>query len=180
MLSQVDRQPKAMRVIAGTMMMAAFVIIAFAIITRYAGGWGVPYFSFTTERGSSCKNNLTGYTCTPLTVADIEFFGDVDLPGDAVVRQSKYVSTHDFALDAQLQVPRKSAAAALKGLNDAYGACQADHPSPLDTRNLTGVCVLANDDAVTRSGEASSRLYVVGTGVRKDGVRVISLAVKSR
>lgn len=180
MLSQVERQPKAMRVIAGTMLMAAFVLIAFALISRYAGAWGVPYFGFTTDRGSTCTNNLTGYTCSPVNLRDVEFFGDVDLPNDTAVKQSTYVSTHDFALDARMEVPKKSAAAALKALNAAYGPCQPDHPSPLETKGIANLCVMANDDAITGSGETTSRVYVVGTGLRKDGVRVVTLSVKSR
>ena len=79
------RQPKAMRIIVGVMLMAAFVLITFGLITRYAGGWGVPFFSFTSERGSTCTNNFTGYTCDPLTLADVEFYSEVDLPGDTRV-----------------------------------------------------------------------------------------------
>ncbi len=48
------------------------------MVTRYAGGWGVPYFSFTSERGSRCTNDFAGYTCDPVTLADVEFFGDVE------------------------------------------------------------------------------------------------------
>src|SRR5215207_2796283 len=93
-----ERQPKAIRVIEGTLLMAAFVLIALAIVTQYAGGWGVPYFSFTSERGSPCRNNLSGYTCTPLTLADLEFYGDVDLPDDSRMLSGTYTATHDYQL----------------------------------------------------------------------------------
>ena len=42
----------------------------------------MPYFPFTSDRGSTCKNTLTGYACSPLTLADVEYFGDIDLPDD--------------------------------------------------------------------------------------------------
>ena len=45
---------------------------------------------------------------------------------------------------------------------------------------MTGFCVLTNDDAVTETGEPASRLYVVGTGVAKNGIRVVSLTIRSR
>jgi hypothetical protein len=176
-----DRQPKAVRVIVGTMLMAAFVLIALAIVTLYAGSWGVPYFSFTSERGSPCKNNLSGYTCTPLTLADLEFYGDVDLPDDSRMISGTYKATHDYQLDATVEVPAPSAKAALAGLKEAYGDCQKNHPATLDTRGLREVCVLANDDTQTRTGdEASSNLYAVSTGLRKDGTRPIVLTMKSR
>jgi hypothetical protein len=181
MLSNVaERQPKAIRIIAGTMAMAAFVIIALAIVAQYAGGWGVPYFHFTSDRGSPCRNNLTGYTCSPLTLADLEFYADIDLPDNSKIISGSYVATHDYQLDAQVEVPPASAKQALAGLKDAYGACHPNHPSTLDATGLREVCVLANDDVLTKSGELSSRLYAIGTGLRADGTRLIALTMKSR
>jgi len=169
-----------MRVTVGIMLMVAFVMITYAVIARYAGGWGVPYFSFQTDRGSTCTNNLTGYTCEQMTLPDLEFYGEVDLPSNTRVVRSTYKSTHDYRLDAQLLVPRATAGPALQGLAASFGRCQPEHPAPMSTTGLTSVCVLANDDAVTRDGEVSSRLYVVGTGIRKDGSRLIVMSVKSR
>ena len=40
--------------------------------------------------------------------------------------------------------------------------------------------MMANDDGVDESDQPSSRLWVVGTGVRTDGTRVIGMAIKSR
>jgi hypothetical protein len=181
MLSSVSqRQPKAIRIIAGTMLMAAFVIITLAIVVQYAGGWGVPYFHFTSDRGSPCRNNLTGYTCSPLTLADLEFYADVDLPDDSKIISGSYVATHDYQLDAQVEVPPGSAKQALAALKDAYGGCRPNHPSTLDTTGLREVCVQANDDTATRGGELSSRLYAIGTGLRTDGTRLIAMTMKSR
>ncbi len=160
-------------------MMAAFVSASLFIVTRYAGGWGVPYFSYTSERGSVCTNDFTGRTCTPLTLADVEFFSDLDLPNDTRVISGTYRATHDYRLDAVLEVPPAGAAKALAALNDGFGKCQPGHPSPLDRRGLTKLCVLANDNSYTASGEPDSRLFTIGTGLRKDGTRAISMSIKS-
>jgi hypothetical protein len=175
-----DGIPKAARVLIGIMLMVAFVMITWALIARYAGGWGVPYFSFTTERGTPCTNNLTGYTCHQMSLADVEFYGDVVLPGNTRVVSSTYRSTHDYKLDAQLLVPAATAAAGLQGLHESFGACQPDHLAPMPTTGLSDVCVMANDDAVTNGADASSRLFTVGTGLRRDGIRVVTLSVRSR
>jgi hypothetical protein len=161
--------------------MAGFVLIVLAILTHYAGAWGVPYFTFTSERGSKCTNNFTGYVCSPITLAEVEFYADLeDLPDDTLVVSGTYRSTHDYQLEAVLEVPAASAAAALKSLNAAFGPCIPDQPSLLNTTGLTKVCVMANHDAFTEAGEPASRLYVVGTGLRKDGNRPIALTIKSR
>jgi hypothetical protein len=175
-----DGLPKWMRVTTGITLMLAFVLISWAVVARYAGGWGVPYFSFRTDRGSTCTNDLTGYTCTQMTLADLEFYGDVDLPNNTRVQSSTYRSTHDYRLDARLLTPKASAALALKGLQESFGPCQRGHLPPMSTTGLTAVCVMANDDAVTNDAETSSRLYTVGTGLGKDGSRVTVMSVKSR
>lgn len=171
---------KPLRVLGGIALMAAFVLIVLAILTRFAGAWGVPYFGFTSERGSECTNNLTGYVCSPITLAEVEFHAEIDLPDDTKVVNGAYRSTHDYQLEAQLDVPAASAEAAWKSLSTAFGRCVPNQPSALNTRGLTKVCVMANLDAFTEGGEPASRLYVVGTGLRKDGSRPIALSIKSR
>ena len=113
----------------------------------------MPYFSFTSERGSPCRNNLSGYTCTPLTLADLEFYGDVDLPDDSRMISGTYTATHDYQLDATLDVPAASAKSALDGLKEAYGDCQKDYRTPLDTKGLA-VCVCW--PTTTRAGQPRS------------------------
>lgn len=165
----------------GTLVMAMLVLVAFGVILRYAGGWGVPYFTFQTERGSSCTNTFTGYECSPFTLDDIEYFGDVSLTSDTVVLESSYVSTHDYELTALMEVPAASADNTARSLKRSFGECVEDHPSPLNSEALDELCVMANDNILISSGEEpSSRLHVVATGVRPDGTRVISLDVKSR
>lgn len=175
-----SRGAKALRVLVGTLLMAGFVAICLAVVFRFAGGWGVPYFSFTTERGSDCVNRITGYVCTPLNLADVEYYGDIDLPDNTRVLNGTYTSTHDYRLESLLEVPGGTPAGAMKSLNEAFGPCRSGHPSPIDTTDLKQVCVLANDDAVIESGEPTGRLYVIGTGLREDGARVIGLSIRSR
>jgi hypothetical protein len=172
--------PKPARVIIGILLMAAFVMVAMALVLRYAGSWGVPYFGFTTERGSACTNTFTGYTCEKLTLADLEFYGDVDLPADTIVVEARYESTHDFSLDALVEIPKNSAKVAQRRLVEAYGACKPGRPFPRPVPELTAACVMTNEDATAAPGEASSTLFTVGTGLRKDGVRVVALSVESR
>lgn len=175
-----DKQPKAMRIIVGVMLMAAFFLITFGLITRYAGSWGVPYFSYTSERGSTCTNTLTGYVCEPLTLADVEFYLGVDLPADTRVDSGSYTATHDYTFATTLRLSARSQAAGLRALQQEYGPCKADHPPPIPTTGLSQFCVLSNDSGVTRTGEPPSSLYVIGTGVSRNGNRVVSVTIRSR
>ncbi|WP_139210033.1 hypothetical protein [Microlunatus flavus] len=156
------------------------VLLALLVLARFAGGWGIPYFSKTTERGSRCVNTFAGFECASLTLADVEYFGDVDLPDDTRVVRSNYVSTHDYALQAALEVPAAGAADALAALKDTYGGCVKNHPSPLSEPDLTSLCILANDQETTQTGTPDSRVFVVGTALRPDKTRVINLSVRSR
>jgi hypothetical protein len=174
------RRFRPLRIIGGTLLMAGAVMLGFLVLSQYAGAWGVPYFTFTTERGSTCKNDFTGYTCTPLTLAEVEFHGEVDLPDDTSVVSGTYRSTHDYQLNAVLDVPAASADAAIKALNEAYGHCLRGQPPPMDTTGLSKVCVITNKFAVSESGEPASRLYTIGTGVRSDGSRTIVMQIRSR
>lgn len=174
-----ERKGKFLRVSGGVMLMTAFVIIALIVVTRYAGDWGVPYFSFETENGSTCKNTLTGFDCTEVSQADLELWAEVKLPPQTKIKEAEYLATHDYQLTAVVEFPKAAAAAGLKSLNTAYGKCLPSHVSPLDTKGLSQICVMSND-AVTEAGTASSRLYIVGTGVRKDGSRVAAFQIRSR
>jgi hypothetical protein len=170
--------PKPVRVLLGIGAMALFVAIALVVVARYAGGWGVPYFSFTTDRGSPCKNNWTGYVCSPLTLADVEYWAEVDLPDSTVVKDATYTATHDYQLTASLVVPAGDAATASKALQAAFGEC-GSRAAPMDMTGLESRCVMTNDDAVTE-GEASSRLWVVGGGKTPYGNLVVGMSIKSR
>jgi hypothetical protein len=169
-----------LHVLGGIALMLAIVAVTLGVLTQYAGAWGVPYFSFTTDRGSHCKNDLTGYTCSPMTLGDVEYFGDIDLPDDSSVVAGTYRSTHDYQIEAVIEVPGASALQALTSLNQAFGECLDEIPSPLDTDDIHETCVMANDDVFNESDEPSSRLYLIGTGVRTDGTRIIGMMIKSR
>ncbi len=161
-------------------MMAVLVAAAFALALGSAGSLGVPYFSFTADGGSHCRNNLAGFTCDPLTRQDLQFYADVQLPPDTKIIGASYTETHDYSLSARLQIPKMSAAAANQSLAAAYGkTCAPDHYSPLDATGLSHLCVRANDDTVT-SGTPSGRLYVVASGIAKDGSMAIEMEIKSR
>src|SRR4029453_16842083 len=125
-----DHRHNPLRVLGGIVLMLGSVAVALAILTQYAGAWGVPYFTFRTDRGSTCKNDLTGYTCSPMTLADVEYFGDVDLPEDSAVAAGTYRSTHDYHLEAIIEVPPDSANRALTSLNQTFGNCISEVPSP--------------------------------------------------
>lgn len=173
------RGRKALRVVSGMLIMAAFVVILFGILSRYAGGWGVPLFSFRTQNGSPCRNGWVGYTCTNLTLADLEFLGQVQLPPTTRIVSSRYHATSEYQLDATVVAPKANQAALYHDLVASFGHCQPGHPTALDVRGLTQVCVLANDNNVTTGGRTAARIYVVGTGVRRDGARIAVLQIRS-
>lgn len=164
------------------LMMLGSVAIVFAILTQFAGHWGVPYFGFTTDRGSTCTNDWTGYTCDQLTVNDLNWWGDTTLPADTSIRSARYVSTHDYTLDATVEVPKQQAAATLAGLQQSFGSCVSDHPAPPATKGLKSVCVMADNlaDAGSNDPNKSSRLYTIGTGLRPNGARLIVVDITSR
>jgi hypothetical protein len=178
-----ERRHRAGRILIGIGVMIILAALPFLILSRYAGGWGVPFFSFSTERGSVCTNDLTGYHCDRLTLADVRWWGDVDLPDGTTVLSSHYKSTHDFSLDAVVEVPKADAAHSYRVLRKAFGGCLPDHPTRLDPTGLGRVCVMANDasDAMESSDPRDDTLYEIGTAVRKsDGARVIAIHEESR
>jgi len=173
------RGSKAVRVLGGTALMLAFVAVVLALLVRQAGDWGVPYFSFTSERGSACRNDLTGYTCDPLTLADVEFHGDLDLPADTVVLAGRYRATHDYEMTAQLRVPKASSAEADRALRESFGPCRKGVSTPLAADGLRKVCAMASEYGAG-SGDLPSRLFTVGSGLDEKGDRLVGLSIRSR
>lgn len=171
---------KAVNIVLFCVTLVLAVIVALLILGRFAGGWGIPYFSTTTDRGSRCVNTFTGFECPALTAADIGYFGDVELPPDTRVVSSHYKSTHDYQLEAVLELPPDSATAGLEALEESFGKCVKNHPSPLTEPRLKSLCILANDQDTTETGIPDSRVYVVATAVRADKTRVVNLSVRSR
>jgi len=170
------------RILLGIAIMIVIAAIPFVILSRYAGGWGVPYFTFTTDRGSTCTNDFTGYHCDDVSVADIEWWGDIDLPDSTVVASSHYKATHDFTLDAVVWVAKADVKHTYASVNKTFGGCLAEHPTRLDTEGLRSVCVRANDasDSSDPDDPFADTLYEITTGVRKDGTMVIGIHEESR
>ena len=50
----------------------------------------------------------------------------------------------------------------------------------MSAEGIRKTCVMSNDDVFSESDEPSSRFYLIGTGVRTDGSRVIGMVIKSR
>jgi hypothetical protein len=171
---------KAVNIVLFCVTLVLAVIVALLILGRFAGGWGIPYFSMTTDRGSRCVNTFTGFECPSLTLGDIGYFGDVELPADTRVVSSHYRSTHDYQLEAVLEIPPASAPGGLKALQDSFGKCVRNHPNPLTEPKLNSICILANDQDTTETGIPDSRVYVVATALRADKTRVVNLSVRSR
>jgi hypothetical protein len=83
-------------------------------------------------------------------------------------------------MEALIEVPSASADQALSDLNQAFGNCIPEHASPMSTKGMRNTCIMANEDGVDETDEPSSRLYMIGTGVRTDGSRIIGMVIKSR
>ncbi len=178
-----QRRHRAVRILIGITVMIILAALPFLILSRYAGAWGVPYFSFTTDRGSVCTNDLIGYHCDNLTLADVRWWGDLDLPDDTRVVSSHYRTRHNFSFDAVLEVPKPQAGHTEELLRKTFGHCVADHPSSLDPTGLKQVCVMANDATAELHPDApmAGTLYDIGAGIRKsDGTLVIAAHEESR
>lgn len=154
----------------------------FVILSRYAGGWGVPYFTFVTDRGTTCTNDFTGYHCDNLTRADIQWWGDIHLPADVRLIRSHYKSTNEFTLDALMEIPVAKQKSMTASLAKSFGPCIADHPTRMDTTGLSRLCVRANDasDSTDSSKPLADTLYEVTTGYRKNGAMYLNLHEESR
>lgn len=159
--------------------MALFSTLGILFVVSRAGEWGIPYFSFTTENDSECRNNLAGYSCDTLTLGDLEFYTSLDLPDSTRVLAASYSETHDYQISAHIEVPEDAVESVTATLTEAYGKCIKGHYSPLDLSELKSACVRSND-MVTTSGEASGELFVVASGIREDGTLEARLEIKSR
>lgn len=162
--------------------MIILAAVPLVILSRYAGDWGVPYFSFSTERGSECTNDLAGFHCDDLTLDDIRWFGDIDLPDSTTVEHSYYKATHDFELQARVEIPKADAKDTVAQLNKTFGSCLDDHPTQLDTEGLKGVCIRANDasDSTASDSPFADTLYEITTGTAKGGTLVVGIYQESR
>ncbi|GAB3925300.1 hypothetical protein GCM10011575_05360 [Microlunatus endophyticus] len=176
-----ERRRRAARILIGIGVMIVLAATPFFILSKYAGGWGVPYFSFVTSRGTTCTNDFTGYTCDHLTRADIEWWGDLTLPTGTKILSSHYESTHDFTLDALVEIPVADQKHTLAELQKSFGDCIADHPTSMDTTGVKKLCVRANDASDPMdSSPLSDTLYEISTGYRANGALVLNIHEQSR
>ena len=177
-----EKRHRAGRILIGIGIMIILAAAPFVILSRYAGGWGVPYFSFVTERGSTCTNDFTGYHCDDLTQADIEWWGDISLPAGTKLISSSYKSTNEFTLDAVVEIQVAKQRSTLVSLQKSFGRCIPDHPTQLDTTGLRSLCVRANDasDTTQSSHPLADTLYEITTGYRKNRAMVVSIHEQSR
>lgn len=176
-----EKRRRAARILIGIGVMIVLAAAPFFILSRYAGTWGVPYFSFVTTRGTTCTNDFTGYTCDNLTRSDIDWWGDLSLPAHATLISSHYKSTSDFTLDALVGIPVAEQKHTLGTLQKSFGRCIPGHPTAMDVTGLKKVCVRANDASDPMdSSPLSDTLYVVTTGYRHNGELLVSVHEESR
>ena len=149
-------------------------------VTRFAGAWGVPYFSFTTDNGSTCKNTLTGFVCDSITPADFALYSREPLPPGTVIASGTMEITHDYTINAVLVTTKAEAAKAAKVLTKEYGKCGSG-PTPPELAKATKVCRMTTDDDATQTDRPPpDKTYTVTTGLMKNGQRVTVLQIQSR
>jgi len=174
------RRHRALHILGGMAAMAVFVAAAWWGLTRFAGGWGVPYFDFTTDNGSSCTNTWSGFVCDSITPADYALYTGRPLPPGTVIISGTYTVTHNFAVSAVLVSTKASAPAAYKALSQAYGQC-GDGPTPDELADATEVCrMTTDDDAAATDRPPPDRTYTVTTGLLENGQRVTVVQIQSR
>ena len=174
------RPPRTRQILTGLGIMALVVVVIGAVVVSRAGRWGVPGFSFTNEQGSTCRNNLTGFTCDPITLDQVAEVARMRFPADTRIVAGRYRQTHDFFLTTRLEIPASEADAVATSLHKAYGPCLTGHASPLPTSGLKGRCVMSNEDAAGPGKRPDDRIYTVASGVRADGVRIVQIELRSR
>lgn len=177
-----EKRHRAGRILIGIGIMIIVAATPFVVLSKFAGGWGVPYFTFVTDRGTTCTNDFTGYHCDNLTRADIIWWSDAQLPQGTRLIRSHYKSTNDFSLDALVQVPAAESKQTLAALGKTFGPCRPDHPTQLTTPGLTHLCVRANDatEEIESSKPLSDVLYEVSSGYRKSGDLLVAINEQSR
>lgn len=162
--------------------MIVVLAIPVVVLSHYAGGWGVPYFSFTTDRGGKCTNTFTGYECDHLTLGDINWWGNLDLPEQSKVLRAHYTSGQEVKLDAVVVVDKDDAKSAARSLRKTFGSCGRERPANIKVDKLKHRCIMANQESESRArhGPLSDREYVIATGLRDDGSRIVGIKEKSR
>lgn len=171
-------KPKWLRGLIGAATALAILAIVFLILIVNAGRWGVPMFSFTNEYGSRCKNNWVGFTCSPMTLADVEARIGTQLPPQARVVSGTWTQTHDYQLDARLILPKDARETGLNQLKAVFGDCK-HFPGALKATEYADQCVMSNE-GLTVDGNPTPRIWTVSTGIGTDGNTAVQISVRSR
>lgn len=174
------RLPKPVRVLIGVTIMALLVGTGLWLLARQAGAWGVPYFSFTTDNGSTCTNQWAGYVCEDLTTADLEGYGQFELPADTEVVSSTYTRTHDYSLSATLRTSADAGPAAVEQWVATFGQCAPGGVPPVEMADYEQLCVINSDINRGTQDVPVNRRWLVSTGIAPDGSRLTMLTVSSR
>lgn len=174
---------RKLKVITGITGIAVVVLFLWLILSGLAGRWGVPGFAFTNDYGSDCKNNLTGYTCSPMTLADIEQATGFDLPEDAEVQSSLLTMPND-EVQAQILLTAQQAEeiAVHDRLQQNYGDCSPLAASPLNSiPGLTDLCVRTNMGVtVTEAEQATTKLWRVSVANTPEGNVLVDFDIRNR
>lgn len=176
----VKKRHRALRILTGMVAMAVFAGALLWVLTRFAGGWGVPYFSFTTDNGSTCTNTLTGFVCNSITPADFALYSRQALPPGTVIVAGSMEITHNYTINAVLVTTKAQAANAAKVLTKEFGACGTG-PTPAELAKATKICRMTTDDDVPDTDRPPpEKTYTVTTGLMNNGQRVTVLQIQSR
>lgn len=175
------KRSRRLRILVGFCVMVLVMLIAWLVVAANAGRWGVPMFSFTNERGSQCRNDFLGHSCSKMTLEDISYRAEVQLPSDTKVLLGTWRQTHDFELTARLVFPKETAKTGYETLQKKFGECRKDQPSPLATvPDLTALCVMSNEFTRMEGGQPPDRLWQISSATQADGSTLIHMAIRSR
>jgi len=175
------RMPKPVRVLIGIGLMLALVAGGLGILGSQAGDWGVPYFSFTTENGTTCTNTWIGHTCDDVTLADFEQWADLQVPEGTTLLSASYTKTNaDFEVVAELRTDPEHAKEFGELLKEKYGKCQDAGYRPEELADHDEVCLVNSVLARGTQDAPLTRRWLLSTGVAKDGTRLTLLTFASR
>ncbi|MDN5725081.1 MAG: hypothetical protein L0G99_03990 [Propionibacteriales bacterium] len=175
--------PKPARVLIGVLLMALVVGGCLLYLTRRAGEWGIPYFSFTTPGGSTCTNQWAGYTCEDVTDADFAEWAKLALPERTRLVEAKYTRTHNYQLRAVLRTEADPAVvdAAWRKIAQRFGRCQDIGVPPMEFVDYTDVCLINSRlGPPETSGVPAGENWTVSTAIAPDGTRLTIIDLASR
>lgn len=169
-----ERRGRRKRAAIGFVAIVALIAVIIAVVWRLAGSWGVPGFSFTNEYGSTCKNNLTGYVCSPMSEEHVRAVVDAELPEGMEMVASAYTKKGPWSMTARFLMPEEVAKDAIPKLRETYGDCAPSAPSSLKTEpGLTDFCVMT--DARAPEGAPRDNRWTITTARDEAGDTVLQI-----